>query len=59
MKNIFDNCLMQKSRSENSETRFWSKFDMSKVSELAMVLSCREGRSAWLAACGRGGAEVE
>ena len=29
---------MQKSRSENSETRFWAKFDMSKVSELLLPL---------------------
>ena len=34
MKNIFDNFLMKKIRSENVETRFWAKFDMSKVSEL-------------------------
>ncbi len=41
MKFFFDDFFMKNFRSENSETRFWANFDMSKVSELQN--NCPEG----------------
>ena len=42
MKNIFDIFFVKKSRSENVETRFWAKFDVTKnhPKEAIIIMHC-------------------